>query len=92
MTPSPIVEVNRAVAIAMSQGIEQGLMLIDRLGASGGLDEYFYYHAARADLLRRLERPDEAAQAYKRAKTLTGNQSELTYLERRLAEVAAEVV
>lgn len=92
MTPSPIVELNRAVAIAMSQGIEQGLMLIDRLGASGGLDEYFYYHAARADLLRRLERPDEAAQAYKRAKTLTGNQSELTYLERRLAEVAAEVV
>ena len=82
LTPSPIVELNRAVAIAMSQGIEQGLMLIDRLG------EYFYYHAARADLLRRLRRSDEAAQAYQRAKSLTGNESERAYLERRLAEVS----
>lgn len=88
MTPSPIVELNRAVAIAMSQGIDQGLSLIDRLGASGDLDGYFYYHAARADLLRRLRKSDEAAQAYQRAKSLTGNQSELDYLERRLAEVA----
>jgi RNA polymerase sigma-70 factor (ECF subfamily) len=88
LTPSPIVELNRAVAIAMSQGIEQGLMLIDRLGESGGLDEYFYYHAARADLLRRLRRSDEAAQAYQRAKSLTGNESERAYLERRLAEVS----
>lgn len=88
MTPSPIVELNRAVAIAMSQGIEQGLSLIDRLGASGDLDGYFYYHAARADLLRRLRKSDQAAQAYQRAKSLTGNQSELNYLERRLAEVA----
>lgn len=88
LTPSPIVELNRAVAIAMSQGIEQGLSLIDRLGASGDLDGYFYYHAARADLLRRLRKSDQAAQAYQRAKSLTGNQSELNYLERRLAEVA----
>ena len=87
MTPSPIVELNRAVAIAMSEGIEQGLVLIDLLGASGDLDGYYYYHAARADLLRRLRKSAEAAQAYQRAKSLTGNQSELAYLERRLAEV-----
>ena len=87
MTPSPIVELNRAVAIAMSHGIEEGLVLIDLLGASGDLDGYFYYHAARADLLRRLKKSAEAAQAYQRAKSLTGNQSELAYLERRLAEV-----
>ncbi|PKB65200.1 MAG: RNA polymerase subunit sigma-24 [SAR202 cluster bacterium Io17-Chloro-G2] len=87
MTPSAIVELNRAVAVAMSQGIEQGLALIDRLGASGGLDGYYYYHAARADLLRRLNKSAEAAQAYRHAKSLTGNQSELAYLERRLAEV-----
>ena len=88
MTPSPIVDLNRAVAIAMSEGIEQGLVLIDLLGASGDLDGYYYYHAARADLLRRLRKSAEAAQAYRRAKSLTGNQSELAYLERRLAEVA----
>ena len=88
MTPSPIVELNRAVAIAMSQGIEQGLSLIHRLGASGDLDGYYHYHSARADLLRRLSKSAEAAQAYQRAKSLTGNQSELAYLERRLAEVA----
>ena len=89
-TPSPIVELNRAVAVAMSQGIEQGLLSIDRLGGPGGLDGYYYYHAARADLLRRLGNPDEAAKAYRRAMGLTGNQSEIAYLERRLAEVTAE--
>ncbi len=88
MTPSPIVELNRAVAIAMDQGIERGLLLIDRLGASGELDGYYYYHSARADLLRRLGHSAKAAQAYQRAKTLAGNQSEIAYLERRLAEVA----
>ena len=88
MTPSPIVGLNRAVAIAMSEGFEQGLLLIDRLGASGELDGYYYYHSARADLLRRLGRSAKAAQAYQRAKSLAGNQSEIAYLERRLAEVA----
>ena len=88
MTPSPIVELNRAVAVAMSQGVEQGLVLIDLLGASGDLDGYYYYHAARADLLRRLNKSAEAVQAYQRAKGLTGNQSELAYLERRLVEIA----
>ena len=88
MTPSPIVELNRAVAVAMSTGIEQGLVLLDRLGDSGDLDGYYYYHAARADLLRRSRKTSEATQAYERAKSLTGNQAEIAYLERRLAEVA----
>ena len=88
MTPSPIVELNRAVAVAMAQGIEQGLLLIDRLGASGDLDGYYYYHSARADLLRRLGDSAQAAQAYQRALSLAGNRSEIAYLHRRLAEVS----
>jgi len=81
-------KLNRAVAVAMSTGIEQGLVLLDRLGDSGDLDGYYYYHAARADLLRRSRKTSEATQAYERAKSLTGNQAEIAYLERRLAEVA----
>ena len=88
MTPSPIVELNRAVAVAMAQGIEQGLLLIDRLGVSGDLDGYYHYHSARADLLRRLGDSARAAQAYQRALSLAGNRTEIAYLERRLAEVS----
>lgn len=87
LIPSPIIELNRAVAVAMAQGIEHGLKMMDRLGGSGELDEYHLYHAARADLLRRLGRAAESAEAYRRALDLVGNQSERSYLVRRPAEV-----
>src|SRR5258706_958969 len=83
--PSPVVALNHAVALAMSEGIEQGLRSIDALGRSGELESYPHYHAARADLLRRLGRAPEAAAAYERALTLTSNAVERRYLRRRLA-------
>ena len=84
LTPSPVVELNRAVAVAMADGPEAGLVLIDRID---GLDEYRHLHSARADLLRRLEREDEAAEAYTRALELASQPAERAFLERRLAEV-----
>jgi len=87
INPSPVVELNRAVAVAMSRGIEQGLKLIDQIGE---LDEYHLYHSARADLLRRSGRKGEAAGAYRRALELAENQIEVTYLRRRLREVSEE--
>jgi RNA polymerase sigma-70 factor (ECF subfamily) len=84
MTGSPVVELNRAVAVAMADGAEAGLVLADAL--RGRLDAYQYLHAARADLLRRLGRRDEAAAAYTRALELTTAVTERDYLERRLAE------
>lgn len=87
LNPSPIVELNRAVAVAMARGIEHGLKMMDRLGETGELNAYHLYHAARADLLRRLDRAAESAGAYRRALDLVGNQSERAYLRRRLAEV-----
>ena len=87
LNPSPIVELNRAVAVAMARGVEHGLVIVDRLGVTGELDAYHLYHAARADLLRRLDRAAESAESYRRALELVGNQSERTYLQRRLAEV-----
>ena len=84
---SPIVALNHAVAVAMSEGFEAGLRRIDELGGSGELDAYYLYHAARADLLRRLGRRLEAAAAYRRARSLTTNAVERRYLHRRLAEV-----
>jgi RNA polymerase sigma-70 factor (ECF subfamily) len=83
-TASPVVALNRAVAVAMADGFEQGLGLMDDLP----LDDYHLFHAARADLLRRLERHTEAATAYKRALDLTDNEPERRYLTRRLAEVS----
>ena len=88
--PSPIVSLNRAVAVAMVNGPEQGLALIDELIATGNLDDYHLLHAARADLLRRLGSTAEAAKSYEFALTLVTNESEKRFLERRLREVQSE--
>ena len=87
LMPSPIVSLNRAVAVAMAQGPRSALELIDELAASGELDDYHLLHAARADMLRRLGANDEAAESYKTALNLVTNDSERRFLERRLSEV-----
>ena len=84
---SPIVALNYAAAVAMSEGPEEGLRLIDAAGSSGKLDNYYLYHAARADLLRRLNQRNEAREAYSRAVGLTNNLVEQQYMQRRLAEL-----
>ena len=89
MIPSPVIELNRAVAIAMADGFETGLALIDALS---GLDEYHLYHAARADLLRRLKRDSEAAAAYRRALELVTNPVEREYLAARLNSVEGRML
>jgi len=81
--PSPVVELNRAVAVAMADGVERGLALLDTIHLPG----YHLLPAARADLLRRLDRRAEAAAAYREALTLVTNEAERRFLERRLAEV-----
>ena len=86
---SPIIALNHAVAVAMSEGLEQGLAMIDELGAGRELDSYRLYHAARADLLRRLGRHREAIESYRRALALTNNAVELRYLSLRLSELDA---
>jgi len=83
-TPSPVIELNRAVAVAMAEGPERGLELIDRID---GLDRYRHLHSARADLLRRLGRSGEAAAAYGQALELAAQPAERAFLKRRLAEV-----
>jgi RNA polymerase sigma-70 factor (ECF subfamily) len=85
--PSPVVELNRAVAVAMVEGARAGLARMDRLDAAGQLADYPYLHAARADLLRRLGRAEEARAAYRRASKLTANAAERAFLERRIREV-----
>ncbi|HEY5403854.1 MAG TPA: RNA polymerase sigma factor [Pyrinomonadaceae bacterium] len=87
VTGSPIVALNRAVAVAMADGLEAGLSAIDSLASQGDLDEYHLLHAAHADLLRRIGSKTEAAESYKRALELVTNDSERRFLERRLAEV-----
>ena len=87
LMPSPIVSLNRAVAIAVARGPQAALELIDELAASGELDEYHLMHAARADMLRRLGSNDEAAESYETALRLVTNDSERRFLERRLREV-----
>jgi RNA polymerase sigma-70 factor (ECF subfamily) len=87
--PSPIVALNRAVAVAMLEGPKVALELIDALAASGELDGYHLLHAARADMLRRLGSRDKAAASYARALSLVTNASERRFLERRLREVQA---
>jgi RNA polymerase sigma-70 factor (ECF subfamily) len=83
-TGSPVVELNRAVAVAEAEGLDTGLEAIDALE---GLDDYHYLHAARADILRRLDRPDEARAAYDRALTLVHSEVERRFLERQLERV-----
>jgi len=85
--PSPVIELNRAVALAMRDGPEAGLALIDAILARGELADYRLTHAARADLCRRLGRTAEARAAYERALTLTRQEPEQRFLERRLAEL-----
>ena len=86
-TQSPVVELNRAVAIAMCHGPADGLRVIDQLLQRGHLAEYHLAHAARADLLRRLERRAEAAAAYRQALKLTRQEPEIRFLQRRLQEM-----
>jgi RNA polymerase sigma-70 factor (ECF subfamily) len=89
MTPSPVIELNRAVAIAMADGPGAGLALLEPLAASGTLAGYYLLHSARADLLRRAGRFAEAAAAYGDALELVGTAPERRFLERRRAEVLA---
>ncbi|MHB8527279.1 MAG: DUF6596 domain-containing protein, partial [Candidatus Acidiferrales bacterium] len=94
LMPTPVVALNHAVAVAMSkgagQGLAQGLSLIDVLGSSGELEGYYLFHAARADVLRRLDRQREAAGAYRRALALATNRVEQNYLRRRLAQLESD--
>ena len=85
---SPVVELNRAVAVAMRDGPEAGLALIDAILARGDLAEYHLAHAARADLCRRLGRKADARASYERALDLTQQEPERRFLERRLAELS----
>jgi RNA polymerase sigma-70 factor (ECF subfamily) len=88
--PSPVVSLNRAVAVAMTEGPRPALALIDTIEASGELDGYHLLHAARADLLRRLGLHAEAATSYRQALALVTNESERRFLERRLADAKRE--
>jgi len=88
MTPSPVVELNRAVALAMADGPEVGLRLVDELDASGALAGYYLLPATRADLLRRLGRSEAASIAYREAFQVAATDAERRYLARRLAETA----
>jgi len=88
LQPSPIIELNRAVAVAMRDGPEAGLAFVDALLERGELDDYRLAHAARADLCRRLGRTADARAAYERALTLTRQDAERRFLKRRIAELA----
>jgi RNA polymerase sigma-70 factor, ECF subfamily len=88
--PTPVVRLNRAVAVALAEGPERGLELMADL-SDPRLDSYHLLHAARADMLRRLGRRDEAAAAYSRARELTENPTERAFLERRLRELMHDV-
>jgi RNA polymerase sigma-70 factor (ECF subfamily) len=98
LMPTPVVALNHAVAVAMSkspgqgerQSLTRGLDMIDVLGSSGELDGYYLLHAARADILRRLDRRSEAAEAYRHALALATNRVEQNYLRRRLAQLESD--
>ncbi len=90
LEPSPVVALNRAVAVAMVRGPGAALALIDKLASEGVLDEYHLLHSARADMLRRMGSSQEAAISYRRALALVTNDSERRFLERRLREVGQE--
>ena len=87
--PSPVVELNRAAAVSMADGPAAGLVLLDQLAAEGTLDRYHLFHAARADHLRRLERPADAVDAYTRALDLAVSEPDRAFLAGRLAEMRA---
>lgn len=87
---SPVVALNRAVAVAMVQGPGAALALIDKLASDGVLDEYYLLHSARADMLRRMGSSEEAATSYRRALALVTNDSERRFLERRLREIGRD--
>ncbi|GAA2148441.1 RNA polymerase sigma factor [Actinomadura napierensis] len=89
LVPTPVVALNRAVAVGMAHGPNAGLALVERLERDGALDGYHLLPATRADLLRRLDRRAEAAAAYRAALALTGTDAERRYLTRRLTEVTA---
>jgi RNA polymerase sigma-70 factor, ECF subfamily len=88
---SPVVELNRAAAIAMHEGPETGLALVDAILARGELADYYLAHSARADLCRRLGRTQEAIAAYQRALALTTQAPERRFIERRLVELGARL-
>jgi RNA polymerase sigma-70 factor (ECF subfamily) len=88
VNPSPVVALNRAVAVAMRDGSAAGLALIDEILASGDLADYRLAHAARAELCRRLGKVDEARASYQRALKLTRQEPERRLIERRLAELS----
>jgi RNA polymerase sigma-70 factor, ECF subfamily len=90
--PSPIISLNRAVALAMVNGPESALVILDILSAANNLDNYHLLHATRADLLRRLGLHDPAAQSYARALELATNESERRFLQRRIKEMQAQTV
>jgi RNA polymerase sigma-70 factor (ECF subfamily) len=89
LQPSPVISLNRAVAVAMADGPVPALQLVDAIAASRSLEKYHLLYAVRADLLRRMGSSDEAAKSYKRALELVTNDSERRFLERRLEEVQA---
>ena len=88
ITSSPVVALNHAAAVAMSEGSERGLTFIESANVDGKLENYYLFHASRADLLRRLQRLDEARAAYERALSLTTNHVEQNYIRRRLEELS----
>src|SRR5262249_7467417 len=87
--PTPVVELNRAAAVAVSRGMERGLALVDELARRGELTGYHLLLVARAELLRRLGRHAEAAQSYREALALVSNDAERRHLEKRLREVVS---
>ncbi len=89
MTPSPVVELNRAVAVAMRDGPMIGLALIDSILANGELEDYHLLHSAKADFYRRMGRMDKAKASYEKALSLTQQEPEKRFLMRRLAEIGA---
>jgi RNA polymerase sigma-70 factor, ECF subfamily len=90
--PSPVVELNRAVAVAMCEGLEQGLALSDDLLAREHLSQYHLAHSARADMCRRLGRIPEARASYEEALTLAPQASDRRFLARRLAEFKIKII
>jgi RNA polymerase sigma-70 factor (ECF subfamily) len=85
--PSPVVALNRAVAVSMARGPAEALAIVDDLAVRGDLGDYYLLHSTRGELLRRLGRRHEAAQAYERAAALASNAAEREFLERRRAQL-----